>query len=199
MPRATAVPTTPGRNAGASIEPAVTARPTIAGPRLPRRSPQRPPNGDIAASTASEAANRSPIAELESPKRASRSSGATTSTRPSTQAPPSMIAAAQAPIPDRVARMIVDNAGTAEATRGGSRGSTASAANSSASASPQKIRNGAPNEGRLAVTPPSAGAADRPALVAPRATPSASPRRPGGAVSDTSARAEIQLAAEPTP
>ena len=110
-----------------------------------------------------------------------------------------MIAAAQAPSPDRVARMIAGSAGMAEAVRGASRGRAASAANSSASARPQKIRNGASNESRSAVTPPSAGPAIEPALVAPRATPSASPRRPGGAVSDTSARAEIQLAAEPTP
>jgi hypothetical protein len=73
--------------------------------------------GDSAASTAIEAANRRPIAELERPKRASRSSGATTSTRPSEQAPPSMIAAAQAPTPDRVERMIAGSAGTAEAVR----------------------------------------------------------------------------------
>jgi hypothetical protein len=70
----------------------------------------------------------------------------------------------------------------AEAVRGSSRGRAASAANRSASARPQKIRNGASNESRSAVTPPRAGPAIDPALVAPRATPSASPRRSGGAV-----------------
>ena len=38
-----------------------------------------------------------------------------------------------------------------------------------------------------------------PTLVAPSANPRAWPRWPGGALSDTSASAEIQLAAEPTP
>src|SRR5215208_4629114 len=199
MPSATAVPPTPGRSASANIETPVAASPTFAGPRRPRRSPQRPANGDSPASTAIEAANRIPIAELESPRRASRSSGATTSTRPSKQALPSMIPAAQAPTPERVARMIAGSAGATGAVRGASRGNTATAANISPSASPQKIRNGASNENTSAVTPPSAGPAIEPAPVAPRATPNASPRRPGGAVSDTSARAEIQLAADPTP
>jgi hypothetical protein len=50
-----------------------------------------------------------------------------------------------------------------------------------------------------AITPPRAGPAIEPAPVAPRAVPRASPRFPGRAVSETNARAEIQLAAEPMP
>ena len=54
-------------------------------------------------------------------------------------------------------------------------------------------------ESRSAVTPPSAGPAIEPAPVAARANPIASPRLPGGARSETSASAAIQLAADPTP
>ncbi len=49
------------------------------------------------------------------------------------------------------------------------------------------------------MTPPSAGPTIEPIPVAASAAPSAWPRLPGGAVSDTRARAEIQLAAEPRP
>jgi hypothetical protein len=78
-------------------------------------------------------------------------------------------------------------------------GSSISAAPTTASAHPQAIRNGASYERTSAVTPPSAGPAIEPIPVAASAAPSDSPRRPGGAVSETRASAEIQLAAEPTP
>jgi hypothetical protein len=89
-----------------------------------------------------------------------------------------MIAAAQAPIPERIARMITAVAGTVDAARGVSLGRMINAATSRAIASPQKIRNGASNEIRSAVTPPSAGPAIEPTPVArgrapvpPRACP----------------------------
>ena len=95
--------------------------------------------------------------------------------------------------------MITDNAGTAGRERGTSAGRSTSAATSSARARPQAIRNGASNDSVSAATPPSAGPAIEPTPVAPRATPSAWPRFSGAAVSETSASAEIQLAADPTP
>ena len=110
-----------------------------------------------------------------------------------------IIAAAQAPAPERQALGSSANAGVVERGRAASRGSTISAATSRASAQPAAIRNGASNESRSAVTPPSAGPTMEPMPVAASAFPRAWPRPPGGAESETRARAEIQLAAEPRP
>src|SRR5215216_453656 len=199
MPSAIAVPATPGRAASSSAESAVIASPARAGTSLPRRSPHRPPSGAIPASTAIEPANSSPIAALESPRRSSRSSGATTSTTPRTRALTRMIADAHRPMDALSTCRIVASAGNAIEDLFGSRGSSTSAATDSPTAAPQQIRNGASKETTSAATPPSAGPAIEPTPVAPMATPSASPRLPGGAVSETSASAAIQLAADPTP
>ena len=109
------------------------------------------------------------------------------------------MAAAQAPAPVRHARRIVASAGVVDRGRGASRGSTIRAATRRTIANPQAIRNGASNESRSAVTPPSAGPRIEPIPVAASAAPRAWPRRPAGAVSETRASAEIQLAADPRP
>jgi hypothetical protein len=110
-----------------------------------------------------------------------------------------VIAVATAPIPDLVDSAIVRKAGVSEAVRRASGGKTATTASARATEAPHTIRNGAANPSTSAVTPPSAGPAIEPTLVAASATPIDSPRFPGGARSDTTASAAIQLAAEPSP
>ena len=143
-------------------------------------------------------AKSKPITALDKPRRESRSSGATTSIRPRAQAPAMVMPTATAPVPDPTERLIVGQAGVRGAVRR-SGGSKNVAATAMAMEIPPTIRKGAANESRSAVTPPSAGPAIEPALVAPRATPIASPLRPGRARSETRASAAIQLAADPTP
>src|SRR4029453_14565261 len=107
------------------------------------------------------------------------------------------LAGAPAPPPDPAARPIVCHAGVSEGSRRVSRGNTATTPAARPTDTPHTIRNGAAYPKTSAVTPPSAGPAIEPALVAANATPSASPRFPGGARSETTASAAIQLAAEP--